>query len=69
MGTTLVKICGLTNLEDTHVAVQAGADLLGFIFYAKSRYVTPETVAALVRTLRDDKGEGETGRGGDKETR
>ena len=67
MKTTLVKICGLTNLDDARVAVQAGADLLGFIFYAKSpRYVTPETVAAIVRTLRGDR---ETGRQGDRETR
>lgn len=56
MGTTLVKICGLTNLDDARVAVEAGADLLGFIFYPKSpRYVAPETVATIVRTLRDDK--------------
>ena len=56
MGTTFVKICGLTNLDDARVAVEAGADLLGFIFYAKSpRYVSPETVAAIVRVLRDDK--------------
>lgn len=57
METTLVKICGLTNLDDARVAVEAGADLLGFIFYPKSpRYVSPETVATIVRTLRDDKG-------------
>lgn len=47
-----VKICGLTNLEDARVALEAGADLLGFIFYPKSpRYVTPETVAEIVREI------------------
>lgn len=56
MSTTLVKICGLTNLDDARVAVAAGADLLGFIFYAKSpRYVTPATAATIVHTLRDDR--------------
>jgi len=32
----LVKICGLTRQEDVDAAVEAGADLLGFIFVAKS---------------------------------
>lgn len=50
---TYVKICGLTNGADAQVAWEAGADLLGFIFYAKSpRYVAPATVAAIVRELR-----------------
>lgn len=49
-----VKICGITNLADARVAVEADADLLGFIFYPKSpRYVAPETVAEIVREIRD----------------
>lgn len=44
-----VKICGLTCLDDAQVAVQAGADLLGFIFYPKSpRCVSMETVRGIV---------------------
>lgn len=46
---TKIKICGITKLEDGLVAVEAGADLLGFIFYEPSpRYVTPEVVRKIV---------------------
>ncbi len=47
-----VKICGLTNEADTLAAVQAGADYLGFNFYARSpRVVTAEQCARLVRAV------------------
>ena len=49
---TKVKICGITNYEDARVAVEAGADLLGFIFYEPSpRYVSPEQVQVITAGL------------------
>jgi phosphoribosylanthranilate isomerase len=47
-----VKICGITNPEDALVAVDAGADALGFVFYEKSpRHVTVKAVAEIIRRL------------------
>lgn len=49
---TTVKICGITNADDARVAADAGADMVGFIFYPPSpRYVTPEQVRLIVETL------------------
>lgn len=49
MTRTRIKICGITREEDLAAAVAAGADALGFVFYARSpRYVTPERAAQLM---------------------
>lgn len=47
-----VKICGITNLEDARLAVEAGVDALGFIFVEGTpRYIAPGDAAAVIRQL------------------
>jgi phosphoribosylanthranilate isomerase len=49
---TWIKICGTTNLEDAQLAVEAGADALGFVFYDKSpRNIDTETAREIVSKL------------------
>ena len=51
-GRVFVKICGITSAEDAGLAIDAGADALGFVFWPKSpRFVTPEAAAAITATL------------------
>lgn len=50
---TVVKVCGLTRLEDARVALEAGADWLGFVLWSRSpRRIAPERAAEIIATLR-----------------
>jgi phosphoribosylanthranilate isomerase len=48
----LIKICGITNLQDAELSAKAGADQIGFNFYPKSpRYIEPGDARLMVDSL------------------
>jgi phosphoribosylanthranilate isomerase len=48
----LVKICGITNIDDAEAAVECGASAVGFVLWPESpRYVDAERVRAIVEAL------------------
>ncbi len=48
---TRVKICGNTNLEDVKLAIDLGADYLGFIFAESKRKVDIPTVRDIMQAV------------------
>ena len=49
---TLIKICGITNKVDALAAAELSVDMLGFVFYNKSkRYVTPAMAEDIINEL------------------
>ncbi|HEK1686269.1 TPA: phosphoribosylanthranilate isomerase [Pseudomonas putida] len=52
MSNVRTKICGITRIEDALAAVEAGADAIGFVFYAKSpRAVDVRQARAIIEQL------------------
>lgn len=51
---TLIKVCGITNVEDAVECVKLGADYLGFVFAESPRRVDVGIVKEIVDIVGDD---------------
>lgn len=48
----LVKICGITNVDDAKAAAARGADAIGFVFWPSSpRFIEPDVARSIVAML------------------
>lgn len=50
---TVIKICGLRDVDTAAAAAAAGADMIGMVFASSKRQVTPEACHDIVETLRE----------------
>jgi phosphoribosylanthranilate isomerase len=46
-----VKLCGLRTPADVEVAVDAGADAIGFVFTTSPRQISPDAVRSLIQDV------------------
>lgn len=46
-----IKICGITNLADAKVAIELGADALGFVFAKSKRRISSKKAAKIINQL------------------
>lgn len=46
-----IKICGIKNVQEAALAVEAGADAIGFVMAESPRRVTPEEVEMISRGI------------------
>jgi phosphoribosylanthranilate isomerase len=54
MNRVLIKICGLTREQDVITAVEAGVDVLGFVFTASPRRIDNETAIRLLACVPEE---------------
>jgi len=46
-----VKICGLRTSTDVRVAIEAGADAVGFVFATSARQLSPDVARSLIQLV------------------
>ncbi|MCL5104276.1 MAG: phosphoribosylanthranilate isomerase [Armatimonadetes bacterium] len=50
---TLIKVCGITNIDDALACAELGADFLGFVFADSPRRVEPDVAKRIVAAMHE----------------